>query len=212
MFRVVYSTRGAVTLTMKLIVGLGNPGSEYVKTRHNIGFRVIDRFAERFRITLGGHEKDAFTGTGRVAGESVMLAKPQTFMNRSGDSVAKLARTYTEALSELLVVYDDVDLPAGKLRIRESGSTGTHNGMRSIVAAIGNDAFPRLRFGVRGETYEEAAGLADYVLQNFTSEEEEAVVSSSIERATDAMLFFVRGDLKRAMNQFNKDEPLVAGR
>lgn len=206
LFRVVYSTRGAGTLTMKLIVGLGNPGHEYAKTRHNIGFRVIDRFAERFRITLAGHEKDAFVGTGRVAGETVMLAKPQTFMNRSGDSVAKLARSYTETLGELLVVYDDIDLPAGRLRIRPSGSTGTHNGMRSIVTSIGSDAFPRLRFGVRGETYDDATGLADYVLQNFTTDEETTVVGSSIERATDAMLLFARGDLKRAMNEFNRTD------
>lgn len=195
---------------MKLIIGLGNPGIEYAKTRHNIGFRVADRFAERFRISIDRHEKDAFVGSGRVTGQAVMIAKPQTFMNRSGDAVAKLVRNYIDSLSELLVVYDDVDLPAGKLRIRPSGSTGTHNGMRSIVDVLGSDSFPRLRFGVRGASYEQARDLAEYVLENFTSDEEETVVRPSIERATDAMLLFARGDLQRAMNQFNRDEPLVA--
>ena len=195
---------------MKLIVGLGNPGSEYAMTRHNVGFRVLDRFAERFRIAFDAHEKDAFTGRGRVGGETVMLAKPQTYMNRSGDSVAKLFRSVSEDLSELLVVYDDIDLPAGRLRVRPSGSTGTHNGMRSIVASLGSDAFPRLRVGVRGEGYATSRDLAGYVLDPFTSEEESVIVGPSIDRATDAIFLFAKGDLKRAMNQFNRDEPLAA--
>src|SRR5687767_4706662 len=121
---------------MKLVVGLGNPGPEYENTRHNIGWRVIDAFAGKFRIDVSTHEKDAWTGTGRVAGGSIMVAKPLTFMNLSGDAVRLLMNAYTDTSDEMMVVYDDVDLPLGTLRIRPNGSAGTHNGMRSIIAAI----------------------------------------------------------------------------
>ena len=189
---------------MKLIVGLGNPGGEYERTRHNIGFRVIDAFASKFRISVMTHEKSAFTGKGRVAGDSVIVARPQTFMNRSGDAVRKLASAYTEDPSELIVVYDDVDLMLGRLRIRENGSPGTHNGMKSIVASLATESFPRLRFGVRGLGYESARDLADYVLEDFT-EAEDPVVEEAIARTVDALVFFCRGDLRGAMNRFNRE-------
>lgn len=189
---------------MKLIVGLGNPGPEYQSTRHNIGWRVVDAFAGKFRIAFDQHEKNARTGRGRVAGGAVLVAKPLTFMNLSGDAVKGLVNAYEVALDDLLVVYDDIDLPLGKLRIRPSGSAGTHNGMRSIVESLGSDAFPRLRVGIRGEKSEEER-LRDYVLDEFTPEEEKAV-ARAVERSVDALLLFVRGDLKRAMNEFNKDE------
>ena len=189
---------------MKLIVGLGNPGPEYENTRHNIGWRLIDAFARKFRIDISTHEKDALTGTGRVAGGSVMVAKPLTFMNLSGDAVRLLMNAYTEASDELMVVYDDVDLPLGKLRIRPNGSAGTHNGMRSIIAAIATERFARLRFGVRGARYGESR-LRDYVLDPF-DDEELALVDRTLERAVDALVLFARGDLRRAMNQFNRDE------
>jgi peptidyl-tRNA hydrolase, PTH1 family len=190
---------------MKLIVGLGNPGARYERTRHNIGFRVIDHFARRFRIEIDGHEKNAHVGSGRVAGQQVMVAKPQTFMNLSGEAVAKLVRAHIDSPADCLVVYDDVDLPVGKLRIRENGSAGTHNGMRSIVESLGTESFARLRFGVRGTDYESYGGLADYVLGEFTTAEEESFVVPSIERSADAILLFVRGDIRRAMNEFNRD-------
>ncbi|MHB0968832.1 MAG: aminoacyl-tRNA hydrolase [Thermoanaerobaculia bacterium] len=188
---------------MKLIVGLGNPGSRYAATRHNIGFRVVEAFAAKFRIVFDGHEKDAFTGSGRVAGGAVMVAKPQTYMNLSGESVAKLARAHLESLADLIVVYDDIDLPVGKLRIREKGSAGTHNGMRSIVSELGSENFARLRFGVRGATIGDV-DLADYVLDAFTAEEERTV-ADVLPRALDALVLFARGDLRRAMNTFNRD-------
>lgn len=188
---------------MKLIVGLGNPGSRYAVTRHNIGFRVVEAFAAKFRIAFDGHEKDAFTGIGRVAGGTVMVAKPQTYMNLSGESVAKLARAHVESLSDLIVVYDDVDLPVGKLRLREKGSAGTHNGMRSIVSELGSENFARLRFGVRGATIGDV-DLADYVLDAFTADEERTV-ADALPRALDALVLFARGDLRRAMNSFNRD-------
>ena len=187
---------------MKLIVGLGNPGPEYEKTRHNIGWRVLDAFAAKFRIALTVHEKSSMTGSGRVAGGSVLVARPLTYMNLSGDAVRLLVDSYTESLQEVMVVYDDVDLPTGKLRIRPSGSAGTHNGMRSIVSALGREDFPRLRSGVRGGDY---GRLRDYVLDEFTSEEI-PLVERAIERAVDALVLFCRGDLRRAMNEFNRDE------
>ena len=191
---------------MKLIVGLGNPGAQYARTRHNVGWRVIDAFAAKFRIAVSVHEKNAMTGSGRVGGGSVLVAKPLTFMNLSGDAVRLLAGAYAESLADVIVVYDDIDLPTGALRIRPNGSAGTHNGMRSIIASLGRDDFPRLRVGVRGGEFDR---LRDYVLDEF-SPEEEPLIERSIERAVDALVLFCRGDLRRAMNEFNRtmnDEP-----
>jgi PTH1 family peptidyl-tRNA hydrolase len=188
---------------MKLIVGLGNPGEGYANTRHNAGWMVVDAFARKFRIDITKHEKQAMTGEGRVGGGSVKVAKPLTYMNLSGDAVRLLVNAYLDATDDLLVVYDDIDLPIGKLRIRPNGSAGTHNGMRSIIGSLATEQFPRLRFGVRGADHAEYR-LRDYVLDEFTSAEM-PLVESSIERAVDALVLFVRGDLKRAMNQFNRD-------
>ena len=188
---------------MKLIIGLGNPGAEYERSRHNIGWNVVDAFAKKFRIDISKHEKDAMTGEGRVAGGSVKVAKPLTFMNLSGDAVRLLVNAYLESTDDLLVVYDDIDLPLARLRIRPSGSAGTHNGMRSIVASLATERFPRLRFGVRGTEYPDGR-LRDYVLDEFTAEEM-PLVNRGIERAVDALVLFARGDLRRAMNEFNRD-------
>jgi len=189
---------------MRLIVGLGNPGPEYEKTRHNVGWQVVDAFAKKFRIDVTRHEKNALTGTGRVAGGSVMVAKPLTYMNLSGDAVRLLLNAYVESPQDLIVVYDDIDLPTGKLRIRANGSSGTHNGMRSIISTIQTENFPRLRVGI-GQQSE--GRLRDYVLDEFAPDEM-PVIDRAIERSVDALLMFVRGDLKRAMNQFNKDDVL----
>jgi len=186
---------------MKLIVGLGNPGAEYERTRHNVGWQVLDAFAKKFRVDIARHEKSAMTGTGRVAGGSVMVAKPLTYMNLSGDAVRLLANAYLESTTELMVVYDDIDLPLGKLRIRPNGSAGTHNGMRSIISELQSENFPRLRVGIG------AAGegkLRDYVLDEFSADEQ-PVIDQAIARAVDALVLFCRGDLKRAMNEFNRD-------
>ena len=190
---------------MKLIVGLGNPGERYTRTRHNAGFRVVEAFAARFRINLSTHEKNAMTGKGRVAGEAVVVATPLTFMNLSGTSVAPLVRSLgiDPISSELMIVYDEVDLPVGRIRIRENGSPGTHNGMKSVVQSLGTDVFPRLRFGVRGEQYDPGRDLAEYVLEDFLPDEE-VVVEATIRSAVDALLLFSRGDLRRAMNEFNR--------
>lgn len=189
---------------MRLILGLGNPGPRYERTRHNVGWTVIDAFASRFRIQLDTHEKDAMTGRGRVAGQSVLLAKPLTYMNLSGTSAAKLVRSYGIETSEMLVVYDDIDLPLGRLRFRERGSAGTHNGMRSIIAELGTEAFPRLRVGISGEGRENSRDLAQYVLEDFTAGEQ-SVVAETITRSLDGLLMFCRGDLRNAMNKLNRD-------
>jgi len=188
---------------MKLIVGLGNPGEGYARTRHNAGWMVIDAFARKFRIDVGKHEKESMTGEGRVAGGSVKVAKPLTYMNLSGDAVRLLVNAYLDSTDDLMVVFDEIDLPLGKLRIKPSGSAGTHNGMRSIVEALGTERFARLRVGVRGETQADYR-LRDYVLDEFTPEES-PIVEKTIERAVDALVLFARGDLKRAMNEFNRD-------
>jgi len=187
---------------MKIIVGLGNPGPEYAKTRHNIGWMAVDAFAAKFRIRIDKHEKDAMTGTGRVAGGSVLVAKPLTYMNLSGDAVRLLVNAYAESIDELIIVYDDIDLPLGKLRIRPSGSAGTHKGGRSIVAALGPEKFARLRIGIGG--VDSNGRLRDYVLGEIAGDEE-PIVTHAIERSVDALLLFVRSDLKRAMNEFNRD-------
>lgn len=192
---------------MKLIVGLGNPGADYERTRHNVGWMVVEAFARKFRIDITRHEKNALTGTGRVAGGSVMVAKPLTYMNLSGDAVKLLVNAYLESTEDLIVVYDDIDLPLAKLRIRPSGSAGTHNGMRSIVQVLGTEKFPRLRIGIGAS---DGGRLRDYVLDEFAADEQ-PLVDRAIERSLDALVLFARGDLRRAMNQFNRDEEPPAG-
>ena len=187
---------------MKLIVGLGNPGADYERTRHNVGWEVVEAFARKFRIDITRHEKNALTGTGRVAGGSVMVAKPLTYMNLSGDAVRLLVNAYLESPDDLMVVYDDIDLPLGRLRIRPSGSSGTHNGMRSIVQVLGTEKFPRLRVGIGAA---EGGRLRDYVLDEFAADER-PTVDRAVERSVNALLLFARGDLRRAMNEFNRDE------
>jgi PTH1 family peptidyl-tRNA hydrolase len=189
---------------MKLIVGLGNPGGEYEHTRHNVGWKVVDAFAAKFRIAVTRHEKNAMTGSGRVAGGSVMVAKPLTYMNLSGSAVRLLVNAYLESTDELMVVYDDIDLPLGKLRIRPNGSSGTHNGMRSIVEELASENFPRLRVGI-GTAGE--GKLRDYVLDAFSPDEQPAI-DAAISRAVDALVLFCRGDLRRAMTEYNKDPVL----
>ena len=186
---------------MKLIVGLGNPGAEYEKTRHNIGWQVVDAFAAKFRIAVTHHEKNARTGTGRVAGGSVMVAKPLTYMNLSGDAVRLLVNAYLESTDDLIVVYDDIDLPLAKLRIKPNGGPGTHNGMRSIVQSLGSETFPRLRVGIGAA---DGKPLRDHVLEDFTTEEQ-PLVERAIQRSVEALVLFCRGDLRRAMNEFNRE-------
>jgi PTH1 family peptidyl-tRNA hydrolase len=189
---------------VKLIVGLGNPGREYRDTRHNVGFLVADEMARRFQLTWAmapSQVPDAFVAK-RFGGEPVMLAKPLTFMNRSGDAVAALARYYDVAPADLLIVVDDVDLPFGRLRARGRGSAGTHNGLRSIVDRLGTTEFPRLRLGVgRGDARRD---LADHVLSTFEAAER-ADLEPFIARAADAAEMFAADGISRVMNTYNAD-------
>ena len=189
---------------MKLIVGLGNPGREYRETRHNVGFMVVDEIARRHGLTFAmapSQVPDAFVAK-KFGPEPVLLAKPLTFMNLSGGAVAALAGYYKVDAADLLVIYDDVDLPFGKVRARASGSAGTHNGMRSIVQSLGTTAFPRLRVGIgRGD---QRRDLADHVLSKFEPAEAD-LLESVITRAADAAEMFAAENIQKVMNAFNPD-------
>ena len=183
-----------------LIVGLGNPGREYRLNRHNIGFRAIDRLAQVWGITLGNVRNKALIGQGLRGEVRVILAKPQTFMNLSGQSVAPLLRFYKIPLEKMLVIYDDLDLPLGTLRLRENGGSAGHKGMTSIIEQLGFNDFPRLRLGIG-----RPAGrmpVEDYVLQNFT-EKEEDLLSTLLDRSVEAVDVFIKNGVNVAMTQFN---------
>lgn len=186
---------------MWLIVGLGNPGAQYARTRHNIGFDALDHLAGRHRLEFRGKRANSLIAEGGIAGQRVALVKPQTFMNLSGQAVSSLRGWYKiDAAKALLVIYDDMDLPFGKLRLRERGSAGTHNGMRSIVAQLGGGEFPRLRVGI-----DQAPGKMDaaaYVLSRFRKEEE-AELPSLLDAVADAVELVVRDGLTSAMNRVN---------
>lgn len=184
----------------RLIVGLGNPGKEYERTRHNVGFAVVDEFARRHGIALTKREHQAIVGDGRVSETRVFLMKPQTFMNLSGQSVASLLRLKPLALTELLVVTDDIALPLGKLRLRAEGSAGGHNGLKSLIAHLHGQGFPRLRFGV-GAPRDPSAQI-DFVLGQF-GKREQAEVDETLERAVAALETWLTDGIERAMNGFN---------
>lgn len=186
---------------MYIIVGLGNPGKQYDHTRHNIGFEVIDRLADDEKISMLEKKHKAMIGKGYVAGEKCILAKPQTFMNLSGESVGELIRYYkADEKTELIVVSDDISLDIGYLRIRKSGSAGGHNGLKNIIAHLGHDSFVRVKMGV-GEK-PKGYDLADYVLGHFTASESKEM-DESIKRATDAIRTMISDGVERAMNQYN---------
>jgi len=186
---------------MWLIVGLGNPGEKYARTRHNIGFDGLEALAKRHGLEFRGKRANSLIAEGSIGGQRVALAKPQTFMNLSGQAVTALRSWYKlDAAKELLVVYDDMDLPFGKLRLRERGSAGTHNGMRSIVGQLGGSEFPRLRVGI-----DQAPGKLDaaaYVLSRF-SKAEEAELPFLLDTLSDAVELVVREGLPAAMNKYN---------
>ena len=188
---------------MKLIVGLGNPGSQYRGTRHNVGFEVVDELARRRGLAFESSPAEAVMARARGPGRGVMLAKPLTFMNLSGQAVGVLARYYRIAINDVLVVTDDANLPLGRLRARPGGSDGGHNGLRSVIALLGTDQVPRLRVGVgRGD---QRRDLADHVLAGFEDAEREAI-SAAIGRAADAAELFVNEGMTPVMDHFNQAE------
>lgn len=184
----------------KLIVGLGNPGKEYERTRHNVGFAVVDAFARAHGIAVSKRDHQGLVGDGRVGETRVFLLKPQTFMNLSGQSVASFLRQKPLALTDILVVTDDIALPLGKLRLRGEGSAGGHNGLKSLIAHLHGPGFPRLRFGVGAPR--DAAVQIDFVLGQF-GRREQAEVDETTERAVFALETWLADGLERAMNRFN---------
>jgi peptidyl-tRNA hydrolase, PTH1 family len=181
------------------VVGLGNPGERYRRTRHNVGFMVVDELAARTGARYHV-EADAWIATARVAGQDVLLAKPGTFMNRSGSSVERLLAAYGQAPSDVLAVVDDVALELGQLRIRERGSHGGHNGLRSLIESLGSEEFPRVRVGIRkGELADE---LAEFVLSDFP-QEDVLVVQEMVGWAADGIECAIGEGVPAAMNRFN---------
>ena len=187
---------------MFIIVGLGNPKKEYENTRHNIGFDVIDKLAEEENIAVLEKKHKAVIGKGYVAGQKCVLAKPQTFMNLSGESVRELIDYYkVDETTELIVISDDISLEVGQLRIRKKGSAGGHNGLKNIIAHLGHDQFIRVKMGV-GEK-PKGWDLADYVLGHFTNDERK-VMDEAAGRAADAIRMIITQDADAAMNEYNR--------
>ena len=187
---------------MFIIAGLGNPTLRYEGTRHNVGFEVIDTLADKYNIAVETRKSRALIGKGIIAGQKVILVKPQTYMNLSGESIGALADYYKiDEEKELLVIYDDVSLDVGQLRIRRKGSAGGHNGIKNIIAHLGTDVFPRIKVGV-GEK-PKGYDLADYVLGHFSGEDRE-IMRESYRKAADAVEMILEDDLSGAMNTYNK--------
>lgn len=184
-----------------LVVGLGNPGPKYEWTRHNIGFLVIDALAEREKIPVQRLKYRALTNTASLGGKSVLLMKPTTYMNLSGEAVGEAARFYKIPPERVLVISDDVALPQGKLRIRRSGSAGGHNGLKNIIAHLGSDQFPRVKVGV-GDKAHPDQDMADWVLGKMTGPDKK-VMEEAIEKAADAVTLLLEQGVDQAMAKFN---------
>ncbi len=193
---------------MWVVVGLGNPGARYARTRHNVGFRVVDRLAERWHTRVEREAHRALVGEARPGGERVLLVKPQTFMNVSGESAASLQRFYRFDADHLIAVYDDLDLPVGRLRVRTGGGPGGHRGIESLIGVLGERDFPRVRIGIGRPP----AGweTADYVLGAPRPDEVEPLTAAE-ERAVDAVELLVTEGPARAMNRFNQKEASHGG-
>lgn len=186
--------------TMKLIVGLGNPGMKYAATRHNIGFEAIDSIAEYYHISINKNKFKAEIGEGSIGGEKVVLMKPQTYMNLSGEAISACRAWYKIEPQDIIIIYDDVTLEVGQLRIRKTGSAGGHNGIKSIIQHLGCETFPRIKVGVG----EKPPGwdLADHVLGRF-SEEEMKVLCPRLKDVSDAVEMIIKKDVDAAMNNYN---------
>lgn len=187
--------------TMKVIVGLGNPTDQYKGTRHNVGFMAIDRIAEANHININQHKFKAMVGNGFIGGSKVLLVKPLTYMNLSGESLRPIMDFYKVDLSDILVIYDDISLEPGMLRLRIKGSAGGHNGMKSIIKHLGGDTFPRIRVGIGGEKHP-GQDLADYVLGHFKDDEKE-LLSDALDKAEKAAELFVQDEFAEAMNKYS---------
>lgn len=185
---------------MKIVVGLGNPGREYAMTRHNAGFMVVDRLAALHSLSFSRRKFKSKIAAGTISGSEVVLVKPQTYMNVSGEAVGALFRFYRRSPSDVLVIHDDIDIRFGNLRLRPAGGSGGHKGMASIIAHLGTDAVPRLRVGIRSAS--PVGDLSDYVLRKFTVGEQ-AELNNIIERACEAVETVLTESFQTAMNRFN---------
>lgn len=183
---------------MILIVGLGNPGKQYEQTRHNIGFDVIDYMANKYNIDVNREKFKGICGEGFIENKKVILLKPLTYMNLSGESIRELANFYKLEDDEIIVVYDDISLDIGRLRIREKGSAGGHNGIKSLIQNLGGDKFPRVKVGV-GQPKD---NLVNHVLGKFSKEDREHI-EKVIPVVSDAIVEIVKNDAKESMNKFN---------
>jgi peptidyl-tRNA hydrolase, PTH1 family len=186
---------------MRLIVGLGNPGMEYAWTPHNLGFLVVDKLAEQAGIRVTRPESKSYLGLGNIAGHEVVLAKPQTMMNLSGLAVRELVGRAECEPSDVIVVCDDIALPWGMLRVRERGSAGGHNGLKSVISALGTTEFPRVRLGVQPDEF--WGDLKEYVLRQIRRDEED-LVAEEIALGAEAVKVMVTEGVPRAMNRFNR--------
>ncbi len=187
---------------MYLIAGLGNPGMKYDGTRHNMGFDVITELIDRHNVPPSGTAMKALYGKGRIAGQPVILIKPLTYMNLSGEAVQQFVQYYKiDPEEELIVIYDDIDLEPGQIRIRQKGSAGSHKGMKSVISCLGTDRFLRVRVGVGARPAE--WDLADYVLSR-PAESERAAIREAVRAAADAIEMILGGNVENAMNQYNR--------
>ena len=188
---------------MKIIAGLGNPGKEYENTKHNVGFLTIDILAEKYGIKVNKIKFKGLVGEGMIGTEKVILVKPQTYMNLSGQCIREIVAFYKLDMEDLVVIYDDIDLPMGNLRIRKKGSAGTHNGMRSIIYDLQDDGFPRVRVGIGGER---KGDLANYVISGFSGDDRK-LIEEAIVKAADAVTCLVEDGIDRAMVDYNTKKP-----
>ena len=186
---------------MYLIAGLGNPGREYENTKHNIGFITVDHLASTHEIKVKKIKHKALTGEGFISGEKVMLLKPQTYMNLSGESIKNAVDYYDIDPADLIIIYDDVDIPMGSLRIRKKGSAGTHNGMRSVIRLLGFDDFPRIRIGIGADRGE--IPLANYVLGGFKDKDEVKLMEAAVINAASAIEELLNNGIDHAMQKYN---------
>lgn len=185
---------------MYLIVGLGNPEPEYSKTRHNMGFDVINKIAKKYEIDLSRTKFNGLYGSGNIEGEKVILLKPQTYMNLSGDAVGQFVSFYKVKPEEILIIYDDLDIEGGTIKIRKKGGPGTHNGMKSVVSELATDEFPRIRVGI-GEI-EKIENMIDFVIKK-VDEQTYLKLEKGINKAEEAVSEILRNGIDKAMNKFN---------
>lgn len=184
-----------------IVVGLGNPGSQYASTRHNMGFLTVDKLAQVQKFSFNKLRFKAWTGTFSCGGEKVLVMKPQTYMNLSGESVGEAVRFFKVPADHVLVISDDISLPVGKLRIRPSGSAGGHNGLKNIIAHLGTDQFPRIKVGV-GVPQQQGYDTVDYVIGK-PNKEEQALLIPALDKAVAAIPYLIENGVQNAMNEFN---------